>query len=177
MPLRDPQTVSISGSNNGVNFTLLDTKTNIVFTSRFQTQTFNFINNTAYQYYRFDFTSNAGSDGFQVAEIELTETISTVKSTQDVTFKEDMVTVSPNPFRDKITIDYNLSEDTHVNMVVYDLSGRVVKQLTNENQVEGYHQIVWDALNSDGNNLRNGIYILKTETNNGSVINKIIHLE
>jgi flagellar hook assembly protein FlgD len=62
-------------------------------------------------------------------------------------------------------------------MVVYDLSGRMVRQLANENQPEGYHRIVWDALNSDGNNLRNGIYILKVETNTGSEITKIIHMQ
>jgi lysophospholipase L1-like esterase len=177
MPLRDPKTVSISGSNDGVNFTLLDTKTNIIFSSRFQTLTFNFTNTTAYQYYRFDMTANTGNDGLQLAEIELIEISAALKGTRNVTFREGMVTVSPNPFRDGLTIDYNLSEDTHVNIVVYDLSGRVVRQLANENQVEGYHRIIWDALNSEGNNLRNGIYILKTETNTSSEITKIIHME
>jgi lysophospholipase L1-like esterase len=176
MPLRDPQTVSISGSNDGVNFTLLDTKTNIVFSSRFQTLTFNFSNNTAYQYYLLDMTSNPGNDGLQLAEIELIE-ISALKSTGSVSFKGGLVKLSPNPFRDNITIEYNLGEDTHVNMTVYDLSGRVVQNLANENQLEGYHRIVWDALNSEGNNLRNGIYILKVETNSGSEIMKIIHMQ
>jgi lysophospholipase L1-like esterase len=176
MPLRDPKTVSISGSNDGVNFTLLDTKINIVFSSRFQTQTFNFTNNTAYQYYRFDMTANTGNDGLQLAEIELIE-ISTLKSTRSVSFSEGLVTVSPNPFRDNLTIEYNLQEDTHVSMVVYDLSGRVVRQLANENQPEGIHRIVWDALNSDGNELRNGVYILKIETNSDSEITKIIHMQ
>jgi hypothetical protein len=175
VPLRDPQTVSISGSNDGVNFTLLDTKTSIVFSARFQTLTFNFTNNTAYQYYRFDMTP-AGTDGLQLAEIELIE-ISTLKSTRAVTFKDGLVTVSPNPFRDNLTVEYNLPEDTHMNMVVYDLSGRVVRQLVNENQPEGYHRIVWDALNGDGSILRNGIYMLKVETGTTSEITKIIHME
>jgi lysophospholipase L1-like esterase len=176
MPLRDPKNVSISGSNDGVNFTLLDTKTNIVFSSRFQTLTFNFTNSTAYQYYRFDMTANTGNDGLQLAEIELIE-VSTLKSTRSVSFKDGLVTVSPNPFRDAVTIEYNLTEDTHVNMVVYDLSGRIVHQLANENQPEGYHRILWDALNDDGSSLRNGIYLLKVETNAGSEIMKIIHMQ
>ena len=106
MPLRDPKTVSISGSNDGVNFTLLDTKTNIVFSSRFQTLTFNFTNTTAYQYYRFDMTANTGNDGLQLSEIELIE-ISALKSTR-VSFRKHLVTVSPNPFREAVTIEYNL---------------------------------------------------------------------
>ncbi len=122
-------------------------------------------------------SANTGNDGLQLAEIELIEISATLKSTRNVTFREGMVTVSPNPFRDGLTIDYNLFEDTHVSTVVYELSGRIVRQLANENQVEGYHRIVWDALNSEGNNLRNGIYVLKNETNTSSEITKIIHME
>jgi hypothetical protein len=177
MPLRDPKTVSISGSNDGVNFTLLDTKTNITFSSRFQKQTFSFTNTKAYQYYRLDMAANPGNDGLQVSEIELIETGSTLKSTQMVEFSEGMVTVSPNPFREALTIDYNLPGDTHVNLVVYDLNGRMIRQLVNENQTEGSHRIVWDALNSSGNNLHNGIYILKMESAFGSEISKIIYSE
>ena len=36
-PLRDPKTVNLYGSNDGVNYTLLDSRTNIAFTARFQT--------------------------------------------------------------------------------------------------------------------------------------------
>jgi hypothetical protein len=177
MPLRDPKTVSISGSNDGVNFTLLDTKTNIVFSSRFQTLIFNFTNNTAYQYYRFDMAANTGNDGLQLAEIELVEISAALKSTRTAMPAENMLIVSPNPFREGLTIEYNLQEDTRVNMTVYDLSGRVVRQLANENQSEGYHRIVWDAMNIEGDNLRNGIYILKVETSTTSEIIKIIHME
>ena len=73
-PLRDPKTVNLYGSNNGVNYTLLDSRTNIAFTTRFQTQTFTFTNSTSYQYYRLEMSANTGNDGLQVAEIELIET-------------------------------------------------------------------------------------------------------
>jgi beta-galactosidase len=177
MPLRDPKTVSISGSNDGVNFTLLDTKTNIVFSSRFQTQTFNFTNSTAYQYYRFDMVANTGNDGLQVAEIELIETGAVLKSTQITPAGAFRVTAAPNPFRDGLTIDYYLPGDTHVKLDVYDLKGRIVQQLVNENQAEGPHRIFWDALNNYSNNLHNGIYILKIESAIGTEITKIIYME
>ncbi len=178
MPLRDPKTVSILGSNDGVNFTLLNTRTNIVFSSRFQKLTFGFTNTTAYQYYRLDMTANTGNDGLQVSEIELIENGTMLKTTEEtVTFKKGVVTVSPNPFRDALTIDYNLPGESHVNLVVYDLNGMVVRQLVNENQTEGTHRIVWDALNSKGNNLHSGMYILKMESAFGNEITKIIYSE
>jgi hypothetical protein len=71
MPLRDPRTLNLLGSNDGINYTLLDTRSAIVFASRFQTLTFTISNTTPYKYYKFEFTANPGNDGIQLAEMEL----------------------------------------------------------------------------------------------------------
>jgi len=71
MPLRDPKALNLLGSNDGINYALLDSRTGIVFTSRFQTLTFTFANTAVYKYYKFEFTANPGNDGLQLAEIEL----------------------------------------------------------------------------------------------------------
>ncbi len=71
MPLRDPKTLNLLGSNDGVNFTLLDSRNNIAFTARYQTLTYTFTNTVQYKYYKFEFTANPGNDGLQLAEIEL----------------------------------------------------------------------------------------------------------
>ena len=71
MPLRDPKTLNLLGSTDGVNYTLLDSRANIVFTARYQTLTFTFTNSVQYKYYKFEFTANPGNDGLQLAEIEL----------------------------------------------------------------------------------------------------------
>ncbi len=71
MPLRDPRTLNLLGSNDGINYTLLDTRSSITFTARFQTLTFTFSNTSQYKYYKFEFTANPGNDGLQLAEIEL----------------------------------------------------------------------------------------------------------
>jgi hypothetical protein len=67
---RDPKGWTLKGSHDGITFTTLDTRSNEVFADRFQKRLFSFANGTAYQYYRFDFTSN-GSPSLQLAEIEL----------------------------------------------------------------------------------------------------------
>jgi hypothetical protein len=71
MPLRDPRSLKLYGSNDGTNFTLLDSRSNISFTSRFQKQTFTFTNISFYKYYKFEFMANPGNDGLQLSEIEL----------------------------------------------------------------------------------------------------------
>jgi hypothetical protein len=71
MPVRDPKTAILYGSNDGVNYTAVDSRNNIAFSARFQKQTFSFSNTTAYKYYKFEFAANAGNDGLQLSEIEL----------------------------------------------------------------------------------------------------------
>jgi hypothetical protein len=80
-PNRDPYAWTLSGSNDGVNFTQIDSRTAQTFTDRHQTRLYEFTNTTAYEYYRFDFKTKFGVTGLEVdrpnanaiqmAEIEL----------------------------------------------------------------------------------------------------------
>ena len=76
-PNRDPYTWTLSGSNDGVNFTALDTRTAQDFDDRFQTRYYEFNNGAAYEYYKFDFLTEFGATGqnagnsIQIGEIEL----------------------------------------------------------------------------------------------------------
>lgn len=70
-PGRDPKNWQMLGSNDGVNWTVLDVETNQIFTSRFQTQHYIFDNKTAYKYFRWNVTANAGDGLFQCAEWRL----------------------------------------------------------------------------------------------------------
>lgn len=69
-PDRDPLGWTLSGSNDGTNWTTVDTRSNQDFQHRFQTNTYTFSNTTAYNYYRFDFSNNTGGI-LQLAEIRL----------------------------------------------------------------------------------------------------------
>ena len=72
---RDPKTWTLNGSNDGTNWTTLDTKTNQTFASRGLTRLFSITNTTAYRYYRLTITANNGDGLFQLAEWRLLEGI------------------------------------------------------------------------------------------------------
>jgi len=58
---RDPMTWTLKGSNDGTNFTNLDTRTGMSFATRQETQEFKVTQNRAeYRYYRLDIASNLG---------------------------------------------------------------------------------------------------------------------
>ena len=67
---RDPKSWMLQGSNDGLNFTTIDTRNNEDFTSRHQTKVYTFSNSASYQFYRLDLTNNSGAI-LQLAELEL----------------------------------------------------------------------------------------------------------
>ncbi|GEM_PF-343972 len=71
VPQRDPMNWQFQGSNDGANWTTLDTQSNQIFASRFQTNTYDFTNNTPYCYYRLNVTANAGISGYPIQLSEL----------------------------------------------------------------------------------------------------------
>jgi hypothetical protein len=74
VPARDPKDWTLAGSNDGVNWTTIDTRLGETFAARFGKKTYLINNNmTAYSYYRLTITANNGQTGTQFAEWELFE--------------------------------------------------------------------------------------------------------
>jgi predicted alpha-1,2-mannosidase len=72
-PGRDPRNWTLSGSNDGTNWTVLDTQTNQDFPERFQSKEYRFTNTTAYRHYRLDITQNHGDGIVQLADLQLSD--------------------------------------------------------------------------------------------------------
>jgi hypothetical protein len=73
----------------------------------------------------------------------------------------------PNPFNPTTMIEFSLPQSSEVNLVVYDLSGRVVAELANGKFEAGYHK-----LNFDGSNLASGVYFVKLKAGDFVSVNK-----
>lgn len=72
VPTRDPKDWSLLGSNDGANWTTLDTRAGQTFAFRLQHQTYQTANTTAYRHYRLNITANnGGTSGLQLAELVL----------------------------------------------------------------------------------------------------------
>lgn len=62
----------------------------------------------------------------------------------------------PNPFNPLTKIDYDIAVDGIVNIAVYDVTGKLVKQVVNEFKPAGYYTAEFDA-----SNLSSGVYFYK----------------
>jgi len=72
----------------------------------------------------------------------------------------------PNPFNPRTTIRYNLAAPGHVKIAVYDLAGRLIRELVSSSLQAGTHETHWDGKASNGRACAAGVYFvqLKTDT-------------
>ena len=67
----------------------------------------------------------------------------------------------PNPFNPSTTIEFGLRGKGHVSLVIYDVAGRLVKTLVDEERGAGGHKVVWDGKNNTGSTVASGIYFYR----------------
>ncbi len=75
-----------------------------------------------------------------------------------LTFKFD---IAPNPFVRETRVDYALPKKAAVDLIIYDVSGRMVKALTSEMHKPGYYSTVWNGTDYQGSEVSSGIYFIK----------------
>ncbi len=68
---------------------------------------------------------------------------------------------TPNPFSKLTSIEYAVSEEARVELLVYDGSGRLAKVLLRESKSPGYYTHLWDGRDEYGNAMSSGIYFCK----------------
>jgi len=63
----------------------------------------------------------------------------------------------PNPFNPTTTISFGLSENINVILEVYDINGRIIRNIIDNNNMDaGYHSVVWNA-----DSQASGMYFVK----------------
>lgn len=80
----------------------------------------------------------------------------------------------PNPFTYKTRIIFSLKNQTNVKLFIYDLTGRVVKNLINGNMKPGVYSIDWRGDDNQSKKLGKGIYFLKFEAEGYQKIKKLL---
>ncbi len=69
------------------------------------------------------------------------------------------ITTRPNPFKNSVSIEYQLVSRANVLLYIYDLNGRLIKKLLNANQSAGNQNVIWSGTNDNGASVSNGVYI------------------
>lgn len=81
----------------------------------------------------------------------------------------------PNPFINSVTIPFFTSKvDGHVQIVVYDLMGKRIKDLVNNRFDPGYHETTWDGSDSQSSRVSQGVYLYQMISGGSRRIGRVI---
>jgi len=83
----------------------------------------------------------------------------------------------PNPFNPVTTLRYDIPENSHVTITIYDMLGRQVKTLINQTQDAGYKSLIWDATNDYGKPVSAGIYLYQIKAGGYMQTKKMVLLK
>jgi len=78
----------------------------------------------------------------------------------------------PNPFNPSTSLDIELSYESNVSVMAYNVMGQMVSVLHDGNMAAGMHSITWDA-----SNLASGMYIIKAEVADEVLSQKVMLLK
>lgn len=84
---------------------------------------------------------------------------------------------SPNPFNPSTVIYVELLADANLNVSIYDLRGREIKNLVGQNYIAGNYQFLWDGQDQMGSPVPSGVYIYTIQSGNNITSSQITLLK
>lgn len=81
----------------------------------------------------------------------------------------------PNPFNPSTTISYQVPDDgQQVSIVIYNVTGQLVRTLVNSNQMAGEYSVQWDGMDENGRRVSSGLYFFRMRSNNFVSVKKML---
>jgi hypothetical protein len=84
---------------------------------------------------------------------------------------------NPNPFKKRTVINLSNFNSENLSVKVYDVSGKLVRDLKNIVNCNGTRSVVWNRKDNSGRQVPAGIYFLNVQNNETSVTRKVVILE
>jgi len=114
--------------------------------------------------------SNSSDGTWRINALKITPLSLAVKSTDNLPVSEFHLEQNyPNPFNPTTTISYSIAKDSHVRLVVFDMLGREVVKLVDEEKKSGGYTVLFDA-----GDLASGIYFYTLQAGNFTLIKKSV---
>jgi hypothetical protein len=112
-----------------------------------------------------------------------------VRTTAGDEFRSQVATVSmpaltlalhqniPNPFNPQTTIRYDLPAPAHIRLAIFDVSGRLVRTLVDEQQAPGSREVIWTGRDDRGAAVSSGVYFYVLDVGKQRLTRKLVLLK
>ena len=81
--------------------------------------------------------------------------------------------VRPNPLNPKTELSFTTSRAGRVRVAIYDMHGRLVKTLLDEDRADGEQRLTWDGSNERSQKVSSGVYYFQILTPEGRVVKSV----
>ena len=83
----------------------------------------------------------------------------------------------PNPFNPETQIEFSLPQSGRVELTIYNVLGRRVKDLVSGEKPAGTHTVVWDGTDADGRSVASGVYFYRLQAGSETLSRKMMLLK
>ena len=83
----------------------------------------------------------------------------------------------PNPFNPTTTIGYTVPSRSRVTLHIYDVAGRLVTRLVDEERNAGRYSAVWNGRSTNGDLVGSGVYFYRLTAGNDTLTRKMVLLK
>jgi hypothetical protein len=83
----------------------------------------------------------------------------------------------PNPFNPTTRIDFYLDREERITLIIYDVEGRVVRELIDRTMRPGSHTESWDGRDTNGNAVASGVYFYRLNAGRRTLARKAVLLK
>ncbi len=80
----------------------------------------------------------------------------------------------PNPFNPETEISFSLAHDSMVELVLFDIRGSKITELTNSFHAAGHYSYPWSGEDQSGRRVASGVYFIKFRTDNATMHSRIV---
>lgn len=85
--------------------------------------------------------------------------------------------VTPNPFHSSVTIDCSIIKNSRVIITVYNTRGQKIATLLDCNKERGRYSVVWAGVDMNERSVAPGVYFIRLDTDDDSIVSKAILLK
>ena len=82
--------------------------------------------------------------------------------------------IQPNPFKSRVLISYTLPKEERVLFEIFDITGKLITTLVNENKRPGNYSIIWKGIDSNQRKIKQGVYFCQIKVGEFSETKKIV---
>ncbi|MFH0922152.1 MAG: DNRLRE domain-containing protein, partial [Fibrobacterota bacterium] len=119
-----------------------------------------------------DFASRENETGKPVLELVFSGEVTLQEEMPDETGLLLHLAIFPNPFNPISRVTVFLTKDTFVRLHVYNISGKLIRTISEGRFNRGAHPFIWDGRDDVGNPVSSGIYLVKVFAGGNSILAK-----